>query len=119
MQFFSNVQVNPPQLVALAVALVLAVGVACGSAAPPALEPTVSPAETTAAPTVSETSQPTPTPQMAVPPAGVEVNPGKVTLMTNDLGTERFDGTYASMGQDYARHSTVSASPGTLRMGGW
>src|ERR671914_227233 len=89
-------------------AIIMVLAVACGTAEAP--DPTAMPEATsapadepTAAPGVGETSQPTPTPGMAVPPAEVEVNPGKVTLMTNDLGTERFDGTYGSMGQDYAR----------------
>ncbi len=82
--------------------IIMVLVVACGTAAPAAPDSTAAPAvePTTAA---GETSQPTSTPQVAAPPSEVKVNPGKVTLMANDLGTERFDGTYGSMGQDYAR----------------
>jgi peptide/nickel transport system substrate-binding protein len=82
--------------------IIMVLAVACGTAAPAAPDSTAAPAvePTTAA---GETSQPTSTPQVAAPPSEVKVNPGKVTLMANDLGTERFDGTYGSMGQDYAR----------------
>lgn len=82
-------------------ALTLVLAVACGSAAP---DPTVVPvptamqaaatrpsAEPSSAPVVGETSQPTATPQAAAPPADVEVNPGKLTIMVGDLGNERFD----------------------------
>jgi ABC-type transport system substrate-binding protein len=73
--------------------LTLVLIVACGSS-PAAPEPTVAPAEPTAAPAGSETSQPTATPQMAAPPAEVEVNPGKLTIMVGDLANERFDNVF-------------------------
>ncbi|HZA24592.1 MAG TPA: ABC transporter substrate-binding protein, partial [Dehalococcoidia bacterium] len=60
-------------------------------------------AEPTAAPVVGETAQPTATPQMAAPPADVEVNPGKVTWMTAVLGDERFDAPLSTGGGDYHR----------------
>jgi peptide/nickel transport system substrate-binding protein len=79
--------------------LTLALAVACGSA-PAAPDPTAtSPAApasdavpTTAptAPVVSDTAQPTSTPQVAAPPAEVEVNPGKLTIMMGDFADERF-----------------------------
>jgi peptide/nickel transport system substrate-binding protein len=71
--------------------IILILTVACGTAeAPP--EPTAAPAaDATSAPVAGETSQPTPTPQVAIPPAEVQVNPGKVTVMIGDLGNERFD----------------------------
>jgi ABC-type transport system substrate-binding protein len=81
--------------------LTLISAVACGSAAP---EPTAVPdppatqaadagpvAEPSAAPVESATSQPTAKSQMAAPSPDVEVNPGKLTIMVGDLGTERFD----------------------------
>ena len=80
----------------LGIFMVLAV--ACGGA-PAAPEPTAaSPTEPTAAPTGSETSQPTPVPQMEdpPPPAQVEVNTGNLTIMVGDLGTERFDFSFAT-----------------------
>ena len=40
---------------------------------------------------------------MAAPPAQVEVNPGKVTWMTADFGTERFDSIHGTTGLDYMR----------------
>ena len=62
-------------------AIIMVLAVACGTAEAP--DPTAMPEATsapadepTAAPGVGETSQPTPTPEMAVPPAEVEVNPG-------------------------------------------
>jgi peptide/nickel transport system substrate-binding protein len=91
-------------LLALTVTLVIA----CGGA-PAAPDPmATSPAEAAsdAAPTAtvaSDTAQPTPTPQVAVPPAEVEVNPGKVTWMIGSFGNERFDYTFNTAGHDYAR----------------
>jgi peptide/nickel transport system substrate-binding protein len=73
--------------------------VACGAASPAAPDSTAAPAaEPTAAPIMSETAQPTPTPQMAAPPAEaeVEVNPGRLTIMVGDLGTERFESAFTS-----------------------
>jgi peptide/nickel transport system substrate-binding protein len=84
--------------------LTLVLAVACGSAAPPAPEATTAPAaEPTAAPVQSETAQPTAAPQMADPPADVEVNPGKVTWMIGNFGNERFDPTFSNEGNDYGR----------------
>jgi len=91
----------------LGLALVLAV--ACGRAA----EPTAAPAaEPTTAPVESATSQPTATPQMAAPPAEVEVNPGKVTVMIGNFGNERFDQVFNYGGDDYGRltHAFLIAS---------
>ena len=72
----------------------LLVGVACGAAA-------------TATPPVVRTATPTPTlAAVATPVAPVapiptpitgpaaKVNPGKLTIMVGDLGSERFDGTF-------------------------
>jgi peptide/nickel transport system substrate-binding protein len=93
--------------------LTLVLALACGSAAPeptPVPDPTATQAEdaapadeSTVAPVVSEASQPTPTPQIAAPPTEVEVHPGKVTWMTADFGTERFDSIHSSTGLDYMR----------------
>jgi peptide/nickel transport system substrate-binding protein len=82
----------------------LILAVACGTAEAP--NPTRGLAvEPTAVTTSGETSQPTPTPQMAAPPAPaeVEVNPGKVTWMISSFGSERFDYTFTTAGHDYAR----------------
>jgi peptide/nickel transport system substrate-binding protein len=94
--------------------LTLVLVLACGSAAPATPDPTATspaaPADaapTTAptAPVASDTAQPTSTPQMAAPPAEVEVNPGKVTIMVGDLANERFDNAFeaGSGGQNYGR----------------
>jgi ABC-type transport system substrate-binding protein len=40
---------------------------------------------------------------MAAPPAEVEVNPGKLTIMLGDFGNERFHGTFTGLGHDYGR----------------
>jgi peptide/nickel transport system substrate-binding protein len=49
---------------------------------------------------------------MAPSPAEVEVNPGKVTLLTEQFGTERFDPVFGTIGVDYARqfHGFLIAS---------
>jgi ABC-type transport system substrate-binding protein len=86
------------RIVMMLLVLTLVLAVACGGAAPPAPEPTAAPAETTAASVEGDTSQPTSTPQMANPPAGVEVNPGKLNVMVGDLGNERFDGAFSAGG---------------------
>jgi len=106
------------KILTMVLGLTLVLAVACGGA-PAAPEPTAVPdptatqaadtapaAEPTAAPAMGETSQPTATPQMAAPPAEVEVNPGKLTVMVGDLGDERMD--YAltgglTGGRNYAR----------------
>jgi peptide/nickel transport system substrate-binding protein len=70
--------------------LTLVLLLACGTAETP--DPTAAPAsEPTAAAVDGDRSQPTSTPQMADPPAEIEVHPGKVTIMIGDLGNERFD----------------------------
>ena len=77
-----------PKILTTLLGLTLILIVACGSAA----EPTAAPAaEPTAAPAMGDTSQPTAVPQVADPPAEVEVNPGKLTIMVGDLANERFD----------------------------
>jgi peptide/nickel transport system substrate-binding protein len=84
-------------------ALLLVLAVACGSAAQPADQPAAdSPAiqppvvaATTAAPTM--VAQPTPASQEAT------VQPGKVTLLTEQFGTERFDPVFGTIGVDYSR----------------
>jgi peptide/nickel transport system substrate-binding protein len=96
------------RIVMVLLALTLALVIACGGA-PAAPDPTAtSPAApasdatpTTAptAPVASDTAQPTSTPQMVAPPAEVEVNPGKLTIMVGDLSTERFDTIFARGGQ--------------------
>jgi peptide/nickel transport system substrate-binding protein len=76
------------KLILLGIILILTV--ACGTAEAP--DPTVAPAaEATAAPAAGETSQPTSTPEAVAPPAEIEVNPGKLTVMVGDLANERFD----------------------------
>src|SRR5919106_5235560 len=109
------------RIVMVLLALTLALVIACGGA-PAAPDPTAtSPAApasdaapTTAptAPVASDTAQPTSTPQMAPSPAEVEVNPGRVTLLTEDFGTERFDPVFGTIGVDYARqfHGFLIAS---------
>ena len=75
--------------------IILILVVACGTATAP--DSTSVPAvEPTAAPAAGDTSQPTPTPQVAAPPAEVEINPSKLTIMVGDLGTERFDFSFAT-----------------------
>lgn len=99
--------------------LILVLAVACGGAAPATPEPIVAPAadtgpaaEPTAASVESAASQPTPDPQITAPPPQVEVNPGRVTLLTEDFGTERFDPVYGTIGVDYNRlfHGFLIAS---------
>jgi peptide/nickel transport system substrate-binding protein len=89
--------------IATLLAILLILAVACGTAeAPP--EPNAAPAaEPTTAPVVGETSQPTATPQIATSPAEAEVNPGRVTLLTEQFGTEWFDPVYGTIGVDYSR----------------
>ena len=68
------------KLVAL-LGIIMVLTVACGGA-PAAPDPNTAPAaEPTTVPGVGETSQPTATPQMAAPPAEVEVQPGPLTWM--------------------------------------
>ena len=80
--------------------IIMVLAVACGGA-PAAPEPTATSApaaEPTTIPGVGETSQPTATPQMAAPPAEVEVHPGPLTWMVAGWGAERFDGVLAGTG---------------------
>jgi peptide/nickel transport system substrate-binding protein len=80
--------------------IIMVLAVACGGA-PAAPEPTATSApaaEPTTAPGEGETSQPTATPQMAAPPAEVEVHPGPLTWMVAGWGAERFDGVLAGTG---------------------
>jgi len=97
--------------------LTLALAVACGSAAEPTAIPdptrlpgqsaeTAPAAEPTAAPAMGETVQPTATPQAVAPPAEVEVNPGKLTIMVGDFANERFDNAFSN-GQPGARYYRV------------
>jgi peptide/nickel transport system substrate-binding protein len=93
--------------------IIMVLAVACGGA-PAAPEPTATSApaaEPTTAPGEGETSQPTATPQMAAPPAEVEVHPGKVTWMAGNFGNERFDPTF-SAGGEYLMlmHATLISS---------
>jgi len=75
--------------------MILILAMACGTAEAP--DSTAAPAaEPTSAPVAGETSQPTPVPQVAAPPADVEVNPGKLTIMVGDLLNERFDPVFAN-----------------------
>jgi ABC-type transport system substrate-binding protein len=70
----------------------------CGTAAP---QPEA--ADESAAPQPIEVF-PTVQPEVATAPQKVEVHPGKVTIMSGSLGTERFDYAFAaSAGLDYAR----------------
>jgi peptide/nickel transport system substrate-binding protein len=74
-------------------AIIVVLAVACGTAEAP--DPTTAPAgEPTAVTATGDTSQPTATPQIAAPPADVEVNPGKLTIMVGDLANERFDNVF-------------------------
>jgi hypothetical protein len=99
------------KIVAMLLGLTLVLLVACGSAAEPTSvpDPTATQAADTApaveptAPVAGETSQPTATPQVASLPGEVEVNPGRVTLLTEQFGTERFDPVFGTIGVDYAR----------------
>jgi peptide/nickel transport system substrate-binding protein len=86
--------------------LVLLLGVACGSAAPPAAEPADTSADqqpvavdATAVPQAEV--QPTEAPAVM---AEVEVNPGKVTLLVGDFGTEHFDTNYGSTGKEIRKN---------------
>jgi peptide/nickel transport system substrate-binding protein len=102
------------RIVMVLLALTVILVIACGSA-PAAPDPTATSsapasdaAPTTAptAPVASDTTQPTSTPQMAVPPAEVEVNPGKLSIMVGGLGSERFDfvlGSSSEGGNNYDR----------------
>ena len=90
-----------------ALTLVLLLAVACGSAAAPATT-----APDTAAPAAATTAQdtaaaaPTAVPEPIAAPAAaeVEVHPGKVTWMTANFGSERFDIIFdsAGAGRQYA-----------------
>src|SRR5919106_5098484 len=98
------------KILTILLGLPLVLAVACGGA-PAAPEPTATQvadtaqaAEPTAAPVVGETAQPTATPQAVAPPAEVEVNPGKLTIMIGDLGNERFDRALGSgVGNNFGR----------------
>jgi peptide/nickel transport system substrate-binding protein len=71
--------------------IIMVLAVACGGA-PAAPESTITTAvEPTPVSGRGETSQPTAIPQATAPPAEVEVNPGKLTIMVGSLGNERFD----------------------------
>jgi peptide/nickel transport system substrate-binding protein len=84
--------------VLVALPAVLLATVNCGTAAPPPEA-----AGESAAPQVVEVF-PTAQPEVALDPQQVEVHPGKVTIMSGSLGTERFDYAFAaSAGLDYAR----------------
>jgi peptide/nickel transport system substrate-binding protein len=89
------------KILTMLLGLTLVLVVACGSAA----EPTTVPAdEPTAAPVESDTSQPTATPQVAAPPAEVEVNTGTLVFMIAGWGNERFTYNYSvGGGNNYAR----------------
>jgi peptide/nickel transport system substrate-binding protein len=100
------------KILTMLLGLTLVLVLACGSAAEPTAvsDPTATTAadaapaaEPTAVPATGETSQPTATPQMAAPPAEVEVNPGTVIWMIGSFGNERFDYTFNTAGHDYAR----------------
>jgi hypothetical protein len=103
------------KIVMVVLGLTLVLVVACGTAEAP--EPTAAPdptaadaapaAEPTAAPAESDTSQPTAVPQVADPPADVEVNPGKLTIMVGDFGTERFDNAFTGGGPGALNHARV------------
>ena len=84
-------------IVTILLGLTLVLAVACGSAAEPTAEPT-------SAPVAGETSQPTSTPQMAAPPAEVEVNPGKLNIMVGEFASERFDSSYFGGAQSGANN---------------
>jgi peptide/nickel transport system substrate-binding protein len=75
--------------------------IACGTAAP--AEPTGA-TQSTAPPAVQDTSTPTSPPEAVTAPRGVEVHPGRVTLLVDNFGNERFDPVYGTIGIDYARH---------------
>jgi ABC-type transport system substrate-binding protein len=79
--------------------LAILVAVACGSAAAPAIETgTTAPAAAVAVPT--SVSQPTAAGEAM---GETTVDPGRVVLLTEQLGTERFDPVFGSIGVDYAR----------------
>jgi peptide/nickel transport system substrate-binding protein len=84
--------------------LVLLLGVACGSAAAPESDTTPSaPAPTAAAAPAQATAIPQPI-EVAEVMAKVEVNPGKVTLLVGDFGTERFDTNYGTTGKEIRKN---------------
>src|SRR5687768_13348475 len=88
-------------LISLLCLLLLAM--ACGGAAQPADQqaadsPAFQPPVVTATAAVPTTvAQPTPASQE------VTVQPGKVTLLTEQFGTERFDPVFGTIGVDYSR----------------
>ena len=98
---------HPANILSVLVVLTLALAVACGGS-PAAPDPTAAPATESTGAMSGEAAQPTSAPQPAAPPAGVEVNPGKLTIMIGDLGTERFDpavaGGAGGTAQIYARN---------------
>ena len=97
---------HPPNILRVLVVLTLALAVACGGS-PAAPDPTAAPAAEPTGAMSGEPAQPTAAAQPAAPPGEVEVNPGKLTIMVGDLGTERFDPAVASgaggTGPIYAR----------------
>ena len=109
MRFLGKLRRESSQALGAGIALTLLLAVACGAAA------TATPAPTgTPQPPVAQVATPTPAAKPAAAPTATPipalgrtpapaVSPGKVTLMTSNLGTERFDGTYGSMGTDYGR----------------
>ena len=102
------------RIVMVLLALALALVIACGGApaapdptatSPAALASDAAPTTAPTAPVASDTAQPTSTPQMAAPPAEVEVNPGTLTIMMGDFDNERFDVAFTggSTGSSYGR----------------
>jgi peptide/nickel transport system substrate-binding protein len=103
MRYLLELSSRPWRITFPLLALLLVLTVACGSTAQPAdQQAAASPAvqtpvvaATAAAPTT--VAQPTPAPQEAT------VQPGKVTLLTEQFGTERFDPVFGTIGVDYSR----------------
>ena len=89
----------------------LLIGLACGAAATatPSL-PVAQVATPTPAVRPAATLTPAAAPVAAPIPAS-SVSPGKITLLTNNLATERFDATYGTLGRDYVHiHGSLIAS---------
>ena len=96
---------KPTAISLIALTLVLLLAVACGSAAAPETDITApdTAAPDTAAPDTAAAA-PTAVPEPIAAAAEVEVHPGKVTWLTSNLGSERFDNAFDSggAGRQYA-----------------
>ena len=107
MEYLVSSKVRPIRWLIPALAVVLVLAIACGSAAAPAEVPAAAPAEAPVAPAeipAVGSVAPTAVPEIKAEPAIVEVHPGKITWMTSNFGSERFDTAFDSggAGRQYA-----------------